>query len=675
MISDSGPTQLESFLRSRFIQHILLITVALCAFFCSPEAAWSQNHPDLPFLDKNTRYLWPTNASNYLSATFGETRAAHFHAAVDIGTWGQQGYRVYATRDGLLSRVSISPTGYGNAVYLKHDDGSFSLYAHLRDFIPKIRELVDSLRFRSYTFNFDENLESYGIRFNQGDLIAYSGDTGIGPPHLHFELRTPSNNPFNPLLVGIKVDDSVPPRFASLSIEPLELDATVNGQKDIVTVPISGSGRSFEFSPVRVQGKIGLGVDASDRADAMRNVYAVYELKMTINDSLFFHSRVDSFEIRNSRMMLLDRVYPLLRDQRKGYQRLYIADGNETTFYKDVGHSGVVDLPPGTWNVRIEASDFFGNTSIATGRLIVSAKESVRNPPQTLQTTGNTPLGTGEQPISDIIRNARWNSDWFTVSQNQNRRIQKKAEVGSFLSRAPKTATTDSDVSHDLRTGGIQRLDVEGQAILLHRVGPGNSSSIRTPDQRLRIDFRANTLFDSLSVAIAHYRIDGRPYFEIIPNNDPLRGSYVLRYLMDENDLKMRNPGIYSVIGSGRNVRYNFMGAGRRGGYLQAFQNTFGTFTVLSDTTAPSISRPRIYQRSDGKWFASVRVSDNLSGVDHTTAEFYINGVRGIAEFDPFGSLLIYHLPNFSPRPNNRMRVILRDRVGNRAEAEFDVRR
>ncbi len=86
------------------------------------------------FDPQKAHYLWPTEASPYLTSTFAETRSAHFHAALDIKTWGQRGYEVYATRDGVVDRIAIGPRGYGKVVYLKHNDGSYSVYAHLLSF-------------------------------------------------------------------------------------------------------------------------------------------------------------------------------------------------------------------------------------------------------------------------------------------------------------------------------------------------------------------------------------------------------------------------------------------------------------------------------------------------------------------------------------------------------------
>jgi murein DD-endopeptidase MepM/ murein hydrolase activator NlpD len=89
--------------------------------------------------------------------------------AVVVGT------PVYAVRSGRAFRVETQPKGYGNVVYLKHDDNWVSIYGHLSKF-----DVEPNIYVRS------------------GDLIGYSGgaagDAGAGHstgPHLHFELRKP----------------------------------------------------------------------------------------------------------------------------------------------------------------------------------------------------------------------------------------------------------------------------------------------------------------------------------------------------------------------------------------------------------------------------------------------------------------------------------------------------
>ncbi|HET6527111.1 MAG TPA: peptidoglycan DD-metalloendopeptidase family protein, partial [Balneolaceae bacterium] len=143
-------------------------------FIIFPSILFSQTPQ--AFSPKAAHYLWPNEASHYLTSTFAETRSDHFHAALDLKTWGQRGYEVYATRAGIVHRIVIGPTGYGKAVYLQHPDGSYSVYAHLMAFNDGLQQLADSIRFADdYKFTIDRLLDNRNIEVEQGEVIGISG--------------------------------------------------------------------------------------------------------------------------------------------------------------------------------------------------------------------------------------------------------------------------------------------------------------------------------------------------------------------------------------------------------------------------------------------------------------------------------------------------------------------
>ena len=80
---------------------------------------------------------YPLEIPILLSGTFGELRPNHFHAGIDIKTQGAEGFKVYSIGDGYVSRIQITHGGYGKALYIKHDNGQSSVYAHLQKFSPK----------------------------------------------------------------------------------------------------------------------------------------------------------------------------------------------------------------------------------------------------------------------------------------------------------------------------------------------------------------------------------------------------------------------------------------------------------------------------------------------------------------------------------------------------------
>ncbi|MFV0589747.1 MAG: M23 family metallopeptidase [Draconibacterium sp.] len=82
----------------------------------------------------------PLKIQMLLSGSFAELRANHFHSGIDIKTQGATGLPVYAVADGYISRISVSPSGFGNALYINHPNGTTSVYGHLERFSPEIKK-------------------------------------------------------------------------------------------------------------------------------------------------------------------------------------------------------------------------------------------------------------------------------------------------------------------------------------------------------------------------------------------------------------------------------------------------------------------------------------------------------------------------------------------------------
>lgn len=648
-------------------------------------SADSQSRP--AFLTDEATYVWPTNASNYKSSSFGETRAAHFHAAMDIGTWGQEGYAVFATRDGIVHRVAVGPVGYGNVIYLRHDDGSISLYAHLKDFHPYIRNKVDSLRLQNYSFQFDSNMESYNIHFRQGQQIGWTGSTGVGPPHLHFELRTPDGNPFNPLLAGIRIDDTIAPRFSGLAIEPLSPESRINGKGSLFRSRPALRNGQYDFGIVDIQGEVGLAVDVFDRANASNNTHAVYEISMFVNNERYFHSRADSFSYHESRQMFLDRIYPLLVNERKGFQRLYIRSGNTLPFYSATGHSGRLKLPAGTHHIQIIASDFFGNKATAAVQLNVTDSDIRENVDERLNIFSDIPSLQANFEPSDLLWHKNWVLPVTTYKQpDQNKEFQTNGnelqsnaifnnpddnfwairELGSFQQEQRKLIFG----GHGLPLNGSDRLELRNKDSLwfLHQVHPESPLSIYHDNMGLVIHFPSNSFFSPVTLGIAGTRNE----FTLFPNIEPFQRPATVRILLDETQNTREGLGLYLIdLKSGR-LKHISSYRNSRGDALVGTIQSGGFYAIRADTTAPSISEPKF-----GRWqhsrlhFVTVNIEDDMSGIDYQSAEFYVNGLRGIAEYDPEKNLLRYHHPDFKPENLNLITIRLSDQAGNTTEMTF----
>src|SRR5688500_3974559 len=88
-----------------------------------------------------TSITWPIDSVN-ITGNYGEIRPNHFHAGIDFSTNGLENLPVYSIKDGYVSRIKVSPFGYGKAIYITHPDGKLTVYAHQNRFNDNIEKFV-----------------------------------------------------------------------------------------------------------------------------------------------------------------------------------------------------------------------------------------------------------------------------------------------------------------------------------------------------------------------------------------------------------------------------------------------------------------------------------------------------------------------------------------------------
>ena len=279
-------------------------------------------------------YLWPTDASPYMTSAFGEARPRRFHAAIDVKTWNQVGYKTFAVRPGYIERMAVSPFGYGRVLYLRLDTGETAVYAHLEKFNEKLQALAEQEQERAGRYRFDKNFSPGALPVQKGEVLGYTGQSGIGVPHLHFELRDARGRPINPFLRGFKIADTAPPMIASLAVSPLTPGAMVNHDfAPAIFRPFRQNGKWRIAEPIHISGKIGIAVDTDDLADGVENRFAVYRLQLFVDDSLQFQAQYDRFDYSQNKLIELDRDLLLKRRGFGDFQRLYRVAGNTLGFY------------------------------------------------------------------------------------------------------------------------------------------------------------------------------------------------------------------------------------------------------------------------------------------------------------------------------------------------------
>jgi len=301
----------------------------------------------------------PLDIPLVLSGTFAELRGNHFHGGIDIKTQGRSGLKINAVANGYVSRVAVSPYGYGNALYLRHPEGYTTVYGHLNAFYPELEKWVENqLRDRSKN---DGNLYPSPEQFKvtRGQLVAFSGNTGGSyGPHLHFEIRdTKTEEPLNPLEFGIEVKDTRKP-----DVRGLRWTAKDFGDEGTFKV-----GDTINFSR-------GLGIDlfTTDKQDLANNNNGVYSIEALIEGQPFFTANYRRINFSTSRFINAHINYDLYCSQGVRYTRLYELENNPlkvTETYEIMAPSfraskgWITVAQDSVIKVEVNVKDYEGNTS------------------------------------------------------------------------------------------------------------------------------------------------------------------------------------------------------------------------------------------------------------------------------------------------------------------------
>lgn len=365
-------------------------------------------------------YMWPTDASRVITSTFGEYRQTHFHAGIDISTNNKTGYKVFAAQDGYVWRIEVSSNGYGKMLYIKHKGGYITAYAHLKRFNNEINAIVRREQLRLERYPVEIILDSTELRVKKGEFIAYTGSSGIGTPHLHFEIRDEHLNPVNPLLFqNLAVDDSIPPFIRSLSISPLDENSSVAGSRQpLIVKALTKQGHLYRIpQKIVVSGKIGLGINVRDRINGTYHRIGIYRLELYLDDSLTFATKFDRLPAKESRQVLLYYDLPLIKKRKGKFQKLFAEEGTSLPIFEErAPGAGIVDanrIEEGEHTFQIVCKDQRGNACEVRGRLATFHRE---NKAVHLSLTSGTKIS--DNTSQDIFTIPSDRSGWFSFDND-----------------------------------------------------------------------------------------------------------------------------------------------------------------------------------------------------------------------------------------------------------------
>ena len=322
-------------------------------------------------------YLWPTESTKRITSSFAEFRSTHFHGGIDIGTGSRTGYRVFAMRDGYVARISVEPTGYGRMLYVRHVDGFTTTFAHLKHFSPAIDERVAGEQRRLEQYPVDIRCAPGEFPVRQGDLIAFTGESGVGSPHLHFELRDENMNFVNPLLCdNINFQDNIPPEVRKIAISPLAEHSQVNGSWTPLVFPVR-KGKNHRYvidEPLHVTGSAGFAVSARDKTNGSPFRHGVYSHQVFIDDELVYYVQLDRVPAREAHQIWLYYDSELLDEGEGRFEKLYMDSPNTLPFYQPRSDTAGIlvsaAFAEGPHTFRILSGDYNNNTTTVEGTII-----------------------------------------------------------------------------------------------------------------------------------------------------------------------------------------------------------------------------------------------------------------------------------------------------------------
>lgn len=323
------------------------------------------------------QYGEPLKLPPSLSANFGELRNNHFHSGIDFKTQQVINKPVFAVADGHISRISVSPSGYGLALYIDHPTlRQTSVYGHLNSFSKHIAEYVEEKQYELESFSVDLQLRPDEIPITKGEQIALSGNTGSsGGPHLHFEIRdTKTQSPLDPLLyVAQNIKDTQKPDLRGISFYPIHQQGVINGTTTPTRLAIS---KSKSGNPLPLQksinawGKIGVGVKAYDKMDGQANIYGVKHIRLFVDNKQVFSSSINEYLFSETRMLNSFVDFEDWRNNNSFFMKSFIEPGNKLRLYKSVNNGHIDINEERAYQMKYELEDYFGN--IATYEFIVN---------------------------------------------------------------------------------------------------------------------------------------------------------------------------------------------------------------------------------------------------------------------------------------------------------------
>ena len=610
-----------------------------------------------------------------ITGGFCEYRIGHFHAGLDLGTGRVVGKPVLAPADGWIERVRTSGVGYGRSLYLKTTDHRLLQFGHLDAFVEPIDLYVRARQDSAGQYEQDVYPEAGRFRFKAGERIAWTGESGAGGPHLHFEIRR-GDMAYHPLRAGLVAPDTAAPTLAALTLEPLDDSSFVAGGAAPYTLRLGAAAETLG-----VRGRVRAVVAARD--GAWRGVDRMVPWSVGMKwEGETVECRFDSVSWAT--------------DMSEG---AYVYDAGRV-----IGDKGIVLWAParfrprvlvtsapiardaGTIHVRagdrprvleLEARDVAGNVArqavvlmgalrpaargvVATGRTGIDRLEFAALPGHALRITDRgAPAGS---------RNVR-----ITVTSSGRERRATGGASGWTAVATPGIRRSMWAEEISVRGEDAQGAPwVHSQLGVAMAVAPEESSHAEHHGRRLEVPAGAAfepgvVLFNPSGMPAATSELTPLTVaFNAEPASLPLRAA--ARITIPLEGVGTRNVGVYRFGDDGWEWVSATLDSARGTAVFES--RRLGRFALLRDRVAPRVALAPAPRRPKGRpayhrWAIEARITEQGSGLDGRASYLVVDGKRMATEWDSEGDVLRWRPRRPAAAGRHRVVVVAVDRAGN----------
>lgn len=526
-----------------------------------PLFIWAQS----PTFTTENYYLFPIypGQTHYLAGTMGEMRGTHFHGGIDIRTGGKTGLPVLATADGYVSRIRVQNGGYGHVLYMQHPNGTTSVYAHLERFAPDLEDFLREQQYEQQSYVVDIFPDRDDFPFRQGEILAYSGNTGSSSgPHLHFEIRDSKQRVLDPLKFSFtEIRDNIAPTLRKVAFVCLDDQARVNGvfgrfEFDV----IQNEGKYRIPKPLQLEGRIGVEIDYIDRHNGSSARNGIPEILMTIDNDTVFHQRKARLGFNEMRNIVVHMDYETYVNRRRKFNKLFKDEGNTLGIYL-INNEGVQFNTDGSL-LNIYLQDAYGNLSVLETK--VNHRKIVNRPQPTFRSFLHRRNWLHlKSPLHDSAQ-VVLNND--TISLEAYVALKNQYYLWDLRKGLPSQFMTSSDtIDFDFR-----------QTI-------PSDQTLTFEQEGLKLEFKKNVLFDTLYLRYEKTASNRAEYWDIPHADFPLRRPVKVTLTPDQQYTEQHH--VYSVWGR----KSTFIGGEWEGGKISFYTRDLGKFTIEKDISPPTV--------------------------------------------------------------------------------------